>query len=228
MLHLIGFISSCGEEVAALLFCEEVADMSNCLPWIIMGACGGLKQQRLELGEGPDRVQIGAEWRQEQEPGTDCLHGLCGLQALVRCEVVENDHIASLQCGDKLGFDMEVEKLPVHCTVDQPGGIQPIMAQGSNEGLGVPMAKGCMVDQALTSRAPVGGLDHVGLDRGLVDEAQPCQHVPHAGLAARDPGMADLQDVPTLLFKGSQAFFSCVRPRPRSARQTGTRCTVIP
>jgi len=32
------------------------------------------------------------------------------------------------------------------------------MAQGGDEGLGVPMAEGCVVDQARALRRPAGGL----------------------------------------------------------------------
>ncbi|WP_199260697.1 hypothetical protein [Paracoccus binzhouensis] len=50
-----------------------------------------------------------------------------------------------------LGLDIEVEHLAVHRAVDNPGCIQPVMAQRGDEGLGIPVAEGRMVDQTRPS-----------------------------------------------------------------------------
>ena len=47
-----------------------------------------------------------------------------------------------------MGFDIKREQFAVHGTVDHPGRVQPVMAQGGDEGLGVSVAKGHMVDKA--------------------------------------------------------------------------------
>ena len=128
---------------------------------------------------------------------------------MIRGIISPTNHVAFLQRRDQLGGDIEVEHLAVHCTVDDPRRVQPIMAEGSDQGLRAPVAEGRMIDQALSARCPAGGLGHVGLYRGFVDEGQPFEMVGHEGLALRDPDMAQVGHVPALLFKRTEVFF-CV------------------
>lgn len=81
------------------------------------------------------------------------------------------------------------------------------MAQGTDEGLGAPVAEGCMIHESLPARGPAGGLDHVGLEGCLVDKDQSFQVPGHEGLAFADPDMALIGDVPALLLKRLQVFF---------------------
>ena len=67
------------------------------------------------------------------------------------------------------------------------------MPQGSDERLCLPMAEGRVIDQALAARCPAGGLGHVSLDRGLVDEGQPFQMVGHERLALGNPDAAHVR-----------------------------------
>ena len=74
MLRSIGFISCCFEEVVALFFLEEVADVAEGFPELIVGPGCGFSDQGLEFGECHlERVEIGGVWRQEQEPRADVL-----------------------------------------------------------------------------------------------------------------------------------------------------------
>jgi len=41
--------------------------------------------------------------------------------------------------------------------------------------------KGCMIDETLKARGPAGGLGHVGLHRGLVDDEQSFQMISMKG-----------------------------------------------
>ncbi len=75
------------------------------------------------------------------------------------------------------------------------------MAQGANERLAAPMPERCVIDQALPARGPAGSLDHVGLDRGLVDKGQSCQMPGHEGLAFADPDALTVGHVLALLLK---------------------------
>lgn len=63
-------------------------------------------------------------------------------------QVVEDDDMAGLQRRRELGFDIEIEHLAVHRPVDDPRCVQPVMAQGADEGLAAPMPKRCVIDQA--------------------------------------------------------------------------------
>jgi hypothetical protein len=151
---------------------EVVAEPDGTLLAEIVGAGGGFPDQRLEFGEGHfDRVEIGAVWRQEQEPCADIVQGCrCG-RALVAGEIVQDDHIAGPECRDQLGFGVEIEHLGVHRPVDHPGRVQPVMAQGGDKGLGAPMPERCMIDEALPARRPSCGLGHVCLEGGLINES---------------------------------------------------------
>ena len=81
------------------------------------------------------------------------------------------------------------------------------MAKACNEGLGVPVAEGRMVDEALADGGPAGGLNEVGLQARLVDEDQHFQHVGHVGLACLNPDPAPLGDVWPQDFAGEQRLF---------------------
>lgn len=85
------------------------------------------------------------------------------------------DHVAFAQHRDQLSVDVEAEHLGVHRAVDNPRGVQAVMAQGRDEGLGAPMAERHVVYEALAARRPARRLGHAGLDRGLVDERQSFQ-----------------------------------------------------
>ena len=104
-------------------------------------------------------------------------------------------------------LDVGVEADAVHCAVQHPRGDQAVLAQTRDEGLGMPVAEGGMVDQTLTDRGPTGGLDEVGLEGGFIDEDQHFQHVGHVWLAGLDPCPAPLGHVGTQLFAGEQRFF---------------------
>ena len=79
------------------------------------------------------------------------------------------------------------------------------------------MSERCVIDQALPARSPAGGLGHVGLDGGFVDEGQSFQMPGHEGLAFPDPDAAQVGHVLALLLKRLQVFF-CV-DSPQSEQQ---------
>ena len=81
------------------------------------------------------------------------------------------------------------------------------MALGCNEGLGVPVSKRGMIDQALPDRCPAGCFDHVGLEGGLVNKGKLLQMVAHIRLTARDPETPSQRDVRAHLLSREQRFF---------------------
>ena len=123
---------------------------------------------------------------------------------------------------------IEVEHRAVHRAVDDPVSIQPVVAQGTDERLGAPVTERGMTCQALPARSPAGGFDHVGLDRGLVDEGQSFQMPSHEGLTLCDLDMAQVGDVFARLLKRLKDFFLCDRPSRCSSRPTDERCTFRP
>ena len=174
-------------------------------------------------------ARVGRVGRQKQKPGTDVFQDRGGFRAFVGGEVVQYHHVALLQGRGQLGLDIEVEEFPVHCPTDHPGRVQPIMAQGGDEGLGLPVAKGRVIDQTRPAGCPSGRLDHVGLERCLVDKCQPCQHVAHEGLTLANPDLAGQCDVRPLLLDRPQVFFcgsgqgraSAARPSCGGSRRLG-------
>ena len=228
------------EVVSAFLRLEQVADVADFSPQRVVGSGGGLADQCLELGECHlDRVEVGTVRRQEQEPRADVFQDAGGLRAAVGGEVVEDHDIALLQGRGQLGFDIEVEEFAVYWPTNDPGRVQPVMAQGGDEGLGLPVSEGGVIDQTRPAGGPSCRLGHVGLERGFVDKPYACQHVTHEWLAAVDPDIARQRDIRPLLLDRPQVFF-CVsgqghagaaRPRrggPRHHARPATRPPVHP
>ena len=111
------------------------------IQWIVFPTHG------FELGEGHfDRVEVRIVGWQRQEPGPDIAQDFGRFWAFVAGQIVQNEHIAALQGGGKLGLDVEVEQVPVDRAVDQRDierhwfehngerRIQPVVAQGGDEG----------------------------------------------------------------------------------------------
>ena len=160
MLRSIGFISCGFEEVVALFVLEEVADLSDGLPELVAGSGCGFSDQGFELGEryldslagrrlhaiAVRRVEVGGIWRQEQEPRADIFQDGGGLGAAVRGEVVQYHDVPLVQGRGQLGFDLEVEEFAVDRAADDPRRVQPVVAQRSNEGLGLPVTEGGMIE----------------------------------------------------------------------------------
>ena len=109
--------------------------------------------------------------------------------------------------GGQFVFDVGIEARPVHRAVEHPRGDQAVCAKPGDEGLGVPVAEGGMIDEASADRGPARGLDEVGLERGLVNKDQHLQHVGHVRLARLNPDPARLGHVGPQLFAGEQRFF---------------------
>ena len=109
--------------------------------------------------------------------------------------------------GGAFVLDIFLETRAVHRAVQHPGCYQTSAAEARDEGLGVPVAEGGMVDQAFADRGPAGGLDKVGLEARLVNENQPFQHVGHVRLADVHPVAPPLGHVGAQLFAGEQSFF---------------------
>ena len=61
---------------------------------------------------------------------------------MIRGIVFPTQDIAALQGGSKLGLNIEIKKVPDDRAVDHPRGIQPVVAQGGDEGLGCQWPKG--------------------------------------------------------------------------------------
>ena len=146
---------------------------------------------------------------------------------MIRGIIFPTQDVALVQGRGQLGFDIKVEEFAVHRPAYDPGRVQPVVAQGGDEGLGLPVAKASVIDQTRPAGRPSGRLGHVRLERCFVDKCQPCQHVTHEGLAVRDPDAPGQCDIRPLLLDRPQVFFyasgrgraSAARPRRGGPRR---------
>ena len=143
-------------------------------------------------------------------------------QKTVRGTVFPTNDVACLQGWGQLGLDVEIEQVAVDRAVDDPRGIEAVMAEGRDESLRLPVAEGRMIDQPFAARRPTSGLGHVGLDGGFVNKSNPRQQVGHEGLTAGDPDVARGGDLGALLFGGLQVFF-CASGRGHGAAARPSR-----
>jgi hypothetical protein len=120
-----------------------------------------------EFGEDLlDWLQVGAIGRQEPEP---CPRGPdCG--GHVTAKVVQDDDIAGMQRGDQHLLDISAEDVRVDRAVEDLGRVDPVMAQRSEEGHGIPVAKRGLGEHAMTALTPASQRSHVGLGPCLVNE----------------------------------------------------------
>ena len=90
-------------------------------------------------------------------------------QKTIRGIVFPTTDVALVQGRGQLGFDIKVEEFAVQRPTDHPRRVQSVMAQGSDEGLSVPVAEGGVIHQTRSVWCPPGRLGHVGLEGSLVD-----------------------------------------------------------
>ncbi len=78
---------------------------------------------------------------------------------LVTSQIVHHDHIAGAQGRNQNPFDTGPEDVAIHGAIEHLGRIDAVMAQGSDEGGGVPVPEGC---RAPGRRSPLGARPRSG------------------------------------------------------------------
>lgn len=109
--------------------------------------------------------------------------------------------------------DIGLDAVIVHSTIQNPGSDQPVTGKARDEGLGVQVAEGRMVDQEHPDWSPARGLDEVGIEARLVDKNQPFQHVGYVMLPGFVPDPARLGHVGPQDF-ANQLFFIVTDAKP--------------
>ncbi len=175
------------------------------MPCCLLGSLGGFAEQVLELGEDLfDGVEVGTVWREEEEARASGPDGVSDCGLFVAGEVVHDDDVAWPQCWAKLFLDPCGEAGGVDRLIEDEGSIDPVAAQGGDEGHRLPVAIGRLGMEPLADRRPAPQRRHVGLRPGLVDEDEapgirPALELPPLRSASRYLG-------PELL-GGKNAFF---------------------
>ena len=133
---------------------------------------------------------------QKREGGAGCV----GRQVVGR-----NDLTGPEGRGALVG-DASLEAGAGHRTVTAPWRDQAVLGKARDEGLGVPVAEGGMIEQARADGGAAGGLAKAGLQAGFVDEDQPFQHVGHIRLEGSDPDLSPRGRLGPQDFAGAPRF----------------------
>jgi hypothetical protein len=167
-------ISGVGKVICAFGWCDGVEDWTDRIADGLGGSLCGFSQPVFEFGEELfDRVQIGRVFRQEEKMRARGADGCSDSGSFVRTKIVHDHDIAGLQCRDQYLLYVQPEGFPIDRAVKEPGGGDAIVAQGSQEGHGLPATMRHLGLDPLTARRPAPQRRHVGFGPGLVDEYQP-------------------------------------------------------
>ena len=151
--------------------------------------------------------------------------GLPHSLALVTSQIVHDDHIARTQGRNQNPFDIGPEDVAIHRAVEDPRGVDPVMAQGGNEGGGIPVPEGCRAGQTFAFGCPAPQGCHVGFYPGFVDEDQP-RRINTALMAL--PPVASAFHIRAFALIGDQRLCLKLNPQPRRNRQTVSWLTATP
>ena len=158
-----------------------------------------------DLGEDLlDRVQVRRIFRQEEQLGASSTYELTHGFALVAAEIVDDDEVVWHQGRDEDLLDVCSEALAVDRAVENPWSVDAVMAQGSQEGGGLPAAVRNLGFEPHAARCPAPQRRHVGLGPGLVNEDQTLRRDP---VLIFDPLRPPASDVGTVAFPSHHGFF---------------------
>ena len=159
----------------------------------------------LELGEDLfDRVQVGRVFWQEEELGAGGSDERPHRLAFVATEIVHDDDVTFAQRGQEDLLDIGSKALAVDRPLKQPRCIDAVMAQGGQEGRGLPVAVRDLGDETLAAWRPSAQRRHVGLGPGLVDEDQALRL---DFILILDPLRSPPRDVGSIAFASHHGFF---------------------
>ena len=151
-----------------------------------------------------DGVQIGRVFGQEEQPRAGRPDRSPNGFSFVAAEIVHHHEITNFERGRQHLLDIDREALAIDRTVEDPWGIDAVMAQCRHEGHRLPMAVRNLGFEPLAPRRPTPERRHVGLGPGLVDEDQALRVDP--GLIFF-PLLTPARDVRAILLAGEHGFF---------------------
>ena|ERR1700675_2711513 len=119
-------------------------------------------------------------------------------------EIIHDDNIAGPQTGKEDLLDVSSEAFAVDRAVEEPWGIDAIMAQRCQERHGFPVPLWNLGLEPLAAGCPSPKRRHIGLRPCLIDEDQTLGLDPALIFS---PLLTPSRDVGTVLFAGDQCFF---------------------
>ncbi|MGY4473638.1 hypothetical protein ACVILL_001052 [Bradyrhizobium sp. USDA 3364] len=147
--------------------------MADCGADRVDGSRGSFAEQVLELGKDLfDRVQVGRVFWQEEEFGADRTDELAAL-LLWLPRLSQDDDIAGSKDGQKHLLDIGTKAHTIDRPLDEPWRINPVVAQGRQEGHGLPAAVRNLGRKSVPAQGPSPKRSHVGPGPGLADKDQP-------------------------------------------------------
>ena len=124
--------------------------------------------------------------------------------SFVAAEIVHYHKVTSFERGHQHLLDIDQEAFAVDRTIEDPWGIDTVVAQRRHEGHGLPMAVRNLGFEPFAPRRPTPKRRHIGLGPSLVDEDQALRVDP--GLIFF-PLLAPAGDVRAILLAGQYGFF---------------------
>ena len=175
------------------------------MPRCLDRSLGGFSEQGFKLCKPLlDWIEVWTVRRQEQKSGADGTDGLAHREAFMTAEIVHDDNVARLERRDEELLDIGLEAFAVDGPIKNARGIDPVVPQGGNECKRSPMPMRRVPAQALPSRSPAVGADHIGLGPGFVDEDEAVG----INLSLMPfPACPSARDVGPVLFGWQQRFF---------------------
>jgi len=183
---------------------------------VFQGAGGRLSQVGLQFGKGLlDRIEIRAVGRKVAEVDPACAQQSANLGDFMSGEIVEDQSVALVQAGTEDVFQVSRENIGIDGTFHQERGFDVLVAQGGEEGGGLPMPIRDGAGATLPSGAAPVKAGHFGVQACFIDKHQ-LAHIPvRLLLTPAPPGCFDIR--PILLGGARRFFYSSVPVVPNDA-----------
>lgn len=159
----------------------------------------------LELGKDLfDWIEVGAVGRQEQKARAFCPDSGPDSRLLVTGKIVEDDDIAGAERRAELFLDPLGEASAIDRLIEDERGVDPVTAQGGDEGHRFPMAIRHFGVEPLANRCPAPQRGHVRLGPSFINKDEASGIKPVLELL---PLLAPSGHLGPQLFGGEHAFF---------------------
>ncbi len=150
------------EIVSAFVFREVVEDSAAEFPELVDSPCSSVSEQFLQLRECQlDRIQIGRVRWQVTQLGTGRFNGFADTCDLVAGEIVHHHDVPRLQHRSQMLLDPTEEQRAGNGAIDCERSDESLRTQGTQEGRGLPAAKGNFFNQSCAETRTAVAACHV-------------------------------------------------------------------